>query len=114
MIRYLAKCADGQGTLAEALFGVMILGGFLVACALLLGVQATGFLAGSELGAVAWRAAEAVYCAFSLFAAYCIWRCAFNFRYRAVGIVVRAMVAISALAFLAQIVRLLTGQFSPD
>ncbi len=114
MVDYLAKCASGQGTLAEALFGVMFLGGFLVACVLAMGAQATGFLAGSELGAVAWRVAEAGYCAFSLFAAYCVWRCALNVRYRAVGIVVRGMVTISVLALLAQLVRLLTGQFSPD
>ena len=100
MINFISRCVKGQGTLPEALFGVLFLGGtivgaFLWALAALVpeAVRSSGFT----------LAINTSYCTFLLFSCIYIWRCAFNFRYWGVSVAVRVMTllyAVGVVAFL--------------
>ena len=100
MRKYVARCLRGEGTLPEAVFGVFFIGSLLVGACLWVVLALTE--ATAAYSAVLF-ACNAAYFVFLLFASVCVWRCALNFRYRAVGITVRVMVFIYLLAILGYI-----------
>ena len=96
MYKYIVRCARGQGTLFEAVFGIMFVGSLLVGALLLV---VANILAQGPMSLPALeRSVVVVYCLFLLFGCVCIWRCAFNFRYWAVSVAVRVMAFIYGTA----------------
>ena len=95
MMNFVARCLRGEGTLPEAVFGVFFLGSFFVGTCLWIVLM---LAESSELYNLVLLGCNAAYFVFLLFAGFCVWRCALDFRYRGVGIAVRAMVLIYVLA----------------